>query len=671
MKNIGRSAVVVTTMKVGILAAFALSVFAEVPGAGDTIALKALNGCYVSANNTNFSLIGNYFAHGDDYEKFLIENASGGFVALKCLGNGKYLSVNSATAFVTASAGTIGSWEKFTIVASTNVAGQIGFLSTGNTNYVIAKTSGDAPFKADTNSMGTYGSFAWEIVSTQRRPPYDFVGNISTNLTPKAIGNAASSDLLTRSNYWTSSHDLHYAEYYTANAALRFARVTENTNLFKQVFDRYNTPVYKWDDNKTSVTSMTNDNTLFMYSPTVPDDLQKHRTSVILLEWYKSTGNTNYYNKALTRSADTRTKMDAEPYPDIYLSTPNADSAFFNPFMEAEYYNLPVTASAEKTKCADRAARWLNAHANALQRADGLYIHNPKTAPDIIWGRGEGWCGMALAEGLTIIPTTHALQGKVYRAYLKFMDALLKCQQTDGMWYQVVDRTNDVSNWKESSGTAMICYCFTKGVKQGWLDPDVYVPAISNAWRALAARVDKNGELANVCRGINATNSVTYYYDPKKNDIGDFHGQATLIWLTGELIETRYNLWALQNGLLGTNAFMNADADGDLQSNFDEYFLGGDPTNAAVQGRAITHAMKNSGGTNWIEYVYPRRTNPDSGLSYRLELTDNLIGGVWTNAGYVEGDNGVLGDDVESVTNRIYISGEKTQQFLRLKIERK
>ena len=78
--------------------------------------------------------------------------------------------------------------------------------------------------------------------------------------------------------------------------------------------------------------------------------------------------------------------------------------------------------------------------------------------------------------------------------------------------------------------------------------------------------------------------------------------------------------------------------------------------------------MAAAGSTNAIEFVYRRwQDYAARGLTYRVELTDDLLSGVWTNGGYVEAGSGIIAANFESVTNRIPL-GTKTKQMIRLQI---
>jgi len=131
---------------------------------------------------------------------------------------------------------------------------------------------------------------------------------------------------------------------------------------------------------------------------------------------------------------------------------------------------------------------------------------------------------------------------------------------------------------------------------------------------------------------------------------------------------TPLEAWAADYGLSGTNATATADPDGDALDNLGEYGLGGDPTNPADQGIPPTYAMDEAGGSNWVTYVYPKRSNLNSGLTYYLEISTNLVSGTWINDGYSVVGTGTIDPEFNAVTNQIPAEPER-EKFVRLVIE--
>lgn len=125
-----------------------------------------------------------------------------------------------------------------------------------------------------------------------------------------------------------------------------------------------------------------------------------------------------------------------------------------------------------------------------------------------------------------------------------------------------------------------------------------------------------------------------------------------------------YDSWAYDHPGLGDRY---ADDDGDGWVNLAEFAVGGNPTNSADQGYTPAVRIVNTDGTNQLLYVYGRRST-DSGLTYRLETTDDLLAGPWTNTGYsTAATTGVINASFASVTNWVPMVTNRT--YVRLYIE--
>ena len=73
-------------------------------------------------------------------------------------------------------------------------------------------------------------------------------------------------------------------------------------------------------------------------------------------------------------------------------------------------------------------------------------------------------------------------------------------------------------------------------MKNGWLDAKEYAPAARKAWMAMVKYIDENNNVKSVCEGTNKKNDKQYYYDRKQN-VGDYHGQAPYLWCAVALLE--------------------------------------------------------------------------------------------------------------------------------------
>lgn len=181
-------------------------------------------------------------------------------------------------------------------------------------------------------------------------------------------------------------------------------------------------------------------------------------------------------------------------------------------------------------KYIDRAAREMVLYLDTIQLENGLFYHSPEA--HFSWGRGNGWMAVGMAEILRILPGNHPLRDRIMDGYHRMMAALLKYQEADGMWRQIID---DPEAWKETSATAMFTYAFITGVKNGWLDAESYGKAARKAWLLLTDYLNDNDELTEVCAGTNIKNSREHYLT-RPRIVGDLHGQAPLVWCAVALL---------------------------------------------------------------------------------------------------------------------------------------
>ncbi len=192
---------------------------------------------------------------------------------------------------------------------------------------------------------------------------------------------------------------------------------------------------------------------------------------------------------------------------------------------------LQAYRATNDTKYLDRAAKEMVAYLRKLQQPNGLFYH----AEDVpfFWGRGDGWVAAGMTEMLTSLPENHPERAEILESYRNMMAELLKNQNSDGTWRQLIDHPEA---WEESSSTGMFTFAMIEGVRHGWLPEETYGPAARKGWIALAGFVDQNADVTNVCVGTNKENSLAYYMArPRKT--GDFHGQAPVLWAARALLE--------------------------------------------------------------------------------------------------------------------------------------
>ena len=113
----------------------------------------------------------------------------------------------------------------------------------------------------------------------------------------------------------------------------------------------------------------------------------------------------------------------------------------------------------------------------------GLYYHGYDESREMYWAdketgcspnfwlRALGWFACALVDTTSLVDESLYFE---YRTLLSMFQelctALLKYQDEDGMFWQVVNYPGEEGNYLETSGTALLAYAFLRGARLGYLD---------------------------------------------------------------------------------------------------------------------------------------------------------------------------------------------------------
>ena len=297
-----------------------------------------------------------------------------------------------------------------------------------------------------------------------------------------------------------------YPEVCTWYGALTFAQLAGDKDLTDRLIKRFDPLLGE----KASLVPKPNhvDNTVF---GTVPFELYLETKDQKYLDLAKSLADQQWQDP----NPDGTTSQTRFWIDDMYMITA----------VQVQAYR----ATGEK-KYLDRAAHEMVAYLDKLQQPNGLFYH----APDVpfFWGRGDGWVAAGMTEMLRSMPSDHPDRGRILSAYRKMLSTLLKYQNADGTWNQLIDHPDA---WPETSSTGMFTFAMITGVKNGWLDKKIYAPAARKAWLGLVHYIDANGDVSNVCEGTNKKNDLNYYLTRARNT-GDLHGEAPILWSASALL---------------------------------------------------------------------------------------------------------------------------------------
>lgn len=86
------------------------------------------------------------------------------------------------------------------------------------------------------------------------------------------------------------------------------------------------------------------------------------------------------------------------------------------------------------------------------------------------WGRAIGWYAMGLVDVLDYLPQSHPKRDSLILTLQELSTAIVKYQDSTGLWYQVTDKPYQLNNYREASASCMFVYALLKGARKGYLD---------------------------------------------------------------------------------------------------------------------------------------------------------------------------------------------------------
>jgi len=253
--------------------------------------------------------------------------------------------------------------------------------------------------------------------------------------------------------------------------------------------------------------------------------VDKDMPGLVALKLYQYTGNQGYLDLANRNIVDlvfgaTRVVNHSRFWADdLYMVCPMLALAG-NILDRPEYFSLVVSQ--------------FEAYREALLKDNGLYQHT--FSVPYAWGRANGWIAVALVECLKFIPEGFEGWGTLLKMYQEYMDTILRFQDEEGMWHQVLEYPE---SYQETSCTAMFVYSLAAGCINGWLPEQIREEAKEAAFRgfeALLQRLDPLYRLKDICVGTNAGDTLEYYFE-RPTRAGDWHGMAPLMWACVEIAE--------------------------------------------------------------------------------------------------------------------------------------
>jgi len=152
-----------------------------------------------------------------------------------------------------------------------------------------------------------------------------------------------------------------------------------------------------------------------------------------------------------------------------------------------------------------------------------------------VWGRALGWYVVAILDILELIPEDHKDRNRLIEIERSVLKALVKYQDTNGLWYQVVPKPDGEGNWHEISCSSLFTYAIAKAVRMGVLDPQ-YRQYAEKGFAGVTATLTYDGEdllVGGVCMGTGVSDYD--YYINRPVIVNDRHGMGAFLLMCAEM----------------------------------------------------------------------------------------------------------------------------------------
>jgi unsaturated rhamnogalacturonyl hydrolase len=112
----------------------------------------------------------------------------------------------------------------------------------------------------------------------------------------------------------------------------------------------------------------------------------------------------------------------------------------------------------------------------------------------VFWGRGNGWVFAGLPVILSELPASYEHKDYFEKIFKDMAARILSLQSQDGFWHASLLDPASYPN-PEMSATAFFIYGFAWGINNGYLDREVYLPAIKKGWKSMVSNVAPDGKV--------------------------------------------------------------------------------------------------------------------------------------------------------------------------------
>jgi unsaturated rhamnogalacturonyl hydrolase len=153
------------------------------------------------------------------------------------------------------------------------------------------------------------------------------------------------------------------------------------------------------------------------------------------------------------------------------------------------------------------------------------------------WGRAMGWYAVALMQIGELLPTDYDKREEFLSKSRELLFALLKYRDPkSGLWYQVIDKTDDPRNWHEISCSSLFLCAIAIGVRLGAIKKEEVEREAKSTFRGIvnSLNIGEDGYLGvrGVCIGTGVGDLEHYYNRPTSEN--DLHGVGAFLLMASE-----------------------------------------------------------------------------------------------------------------------------------------
>ena len=274
----------------------------------------------------------------------------------------------------------------------------------------------------------------------------------------------------------------------------------------------------------------------FLFSPLLDFTLAPALPFINKLRKEPSFGNREAYEKYIGRMLKyAKDEQVRFPGSNIYTRiTPEK----YTTWVDDMFMGIPFLIQASQyAKSTDEKKIYLDDAANQTVKFNdqvwdkeaNLYMHAKYSEREVKlphWSRANGWGIWAMTEVLLVLPKNNPNYKQILDNYRKHVDSLVKLQNQNGFWLQVLDRPD---SREEVSGTAIFTMAMARGLTNGWLNEKKYKPFVLKGWEALKTQIELDGTVHNICYGTMCSEDVNYYMNRPFYD-NDTHGLFAVLF---------------------------------------------------------------------------------------------------------------------------------------------